>query len=98
MKIGIHEAKGSFSERWIEYLRSKGISYRIVDGYKSDIINQISDCDAFMWNFNHKGAKESKFVKQLLFHFQLPERRYSPTSRPHGISMTKLPRSTFWKQ
>jgi glutathione synthase/RimK-type ligase-like ATP-grasp enzyme len=67
MKIGIHEAKGSFSERWIEYLGSKGISYRVVDGYKSDIINQISDCDAFMWNFNHKGAKESKFVKQLLF-------------------------------
>jgi len=67
MKIGIHHTKGFFSERWIRYCETKGISYKIVDCYKSDIVKQLDDCDALMWHFNHKGARESKFAKQLLF-------------------------------
>jgi glutathione synthase/RimK-type ligase-like ATP-grasp enzyme len=67
MKIGIHKAKGSFSERWIAYCQTKGINYKLVDCYNTDIIQQLSDCDALMWHFNHKGPKESKFAKQLLF-------------------------------
>ncbi|GAF03255.1 ATP-grasp domain-containing protein [Saccharicrinis fermentans] len=67
MKIGIHSALGSFSERWIPYCESKGIDYKLVDCYSTNIIDQLADCDALMWHFNHKGAKESKFAKQLLF-------------------------------
>ncbi len=67
MKIGIHHNTDSFSERWIEYCESRGISYKLVDCYRSDIINQLSDCDSLMWHFNHKGPKDSKFAKQLLF-------------------------------
>ena len=67
MKIGIHKAKGSFSERWIPYCEENNIDYKIVDCYRSDIIQQLSDCDALMWHFNHKGARECKFAKQLLY-------------------------------
>jgi len=70
MKIGIHPAKGSFSERWIPYCEKNGVEYKIVNCYSNDIIEQLSDCDALMWHFNHKGAKESKFAKQLLFSLQ----------------------------
>lgn len=78
MKIGIHEAKGSFSDRWILYCKAKGIDFKLVDCYKSDIINQLSDCDALMWHYNHTGPKESKFAKQLLFSLQAAGRIVFP--------------------
>ena len=67
MKIGIHNSRESFSERWIPYCESHNISFKIVDCYQSDIIEQLNDCDALMWHFNHKSPKASKFARQLLF-------------------------------
>lgn len=67
MKIGIHNSRESFSERWIPYCESNNISFKIVDCYQSDIIEQLNDCDALMWHFNHKSPKASKFARQLLF-------------------------------
>lgn len=67
MKIGIHNTKGLFSERWISYCDANHIDYKIVDCYRNDIMQQLSDCDALMWHFNHKSPKDSKFAKQLLF-------------------------------
>lgn len=78
MKIGIHLTKNFFSERWIEYCKSRNIDYKLVDCYRSDIIQQLSDCDGLMWHFNHKGAKESKFAKQLLFSAQLSGKKTFP--------------------
>jgi len=70
MKIGIHHTEGSFSDRWIAYCREKQISFKLVDCYRSDIVEQLSDCGALMWHFNHKDSKDSKFAKQLLFSLQ----------------------------
>ncbi len=70
MKIGIHPAKGSFSERWVAYCNTNQINYKLVDCYRNDIIQQLSGCDALMWHFNHKGSKDSKFAKQLLYAVQ----------------------------
>lgn len=70
MRLGIHQVKGSFSERWIEYCEEKGIDYKLVDCYKSDIISQLSDCNALLWHYYHNGSKESKFAKQLLYSLQ----------------------------
>lgn len=78
MKIGIHYAKGLFSERWITYCDDKGIEYKLVDCYRSDIIEQLADCDALMWHFNHKGAKESKFAKELLYSVQASGKKVFP--------------------
>jgi glutathione synthase/RimK-type ligase-like ATP-grasp enzyme len=78
MKIGIHHTKGSFSERWISYCEENEINYKLVDCYKTDIIQQLSDCDALMWHFNHKGAKDSKFAKQLLFSVQVLGKKVFP--------------------
>jgi glutathione synthase/RimK-type ligase-like ATP-grasp enzyme len=78
MKIGIHETKGFFSDRWIAYCDAKGISYKIVNCYSSDIIRELSDCDALMWHFNHKSPKASKFAKQLLFSIQSSGKKVFP--------------------
>ncbi len=78
MKIGIHLAEGFFSERWIAYCKNKGIRYKLVNCYDTDILEQLSDCDALMWHFNHKGSKDSKFAKQLLFAVQASGRVIFP--------------------
>ena len=78
MKIAIHETKGFFSDRWISYCVTNHIDYKLVDCYSSDIIQQLADCDALMWHFNHKSPKASKFAKQLLFSVQASGRSVFP--------------------
>jgi glutathione synthase/RimK-type ligase-like ATP-grasp enzyme len=78
MKIAIHQSNGSFSERWIAYCEEMGILWKPVDCYRNDILNQLNDCDALMWHFNHKGPKASKFAKQLLFSVQASGRKVFP--------------------
>jgi len=67
MKIGIHQTKGSFSEYWIAYCIANNINFKLVDCYKSDIIQQLADCDAVMWHFYHVIPKDIIFARQLLF-------------------------------
>ena len=67
MKIAIHHRKKSFSERWINYCNKNNIPYKIVNAYDNNIIEQISDCDAFMWHHSHSHQKDILFAKQLLF-------------------------------
>lgn len=70
MRIAIHHREGSFSDRWIAYCERRGISYKKVDAYASDIVNQVADCDAFMWHHHHALSKDVQFAKQLLFALQ----------------------------
>lgn len=78
MRIGIHHTKGTFSERWIAYCEENNISYTLVDCYHTDIVQQLVDCEALMWHFNHKDSKDSKFAKQLLFALQAARKRVFP--------------------
>jgi glutathione synthase/RimK-type ligase-like ATP-grasp enzyme len=78
MKIAIHLTKGYYSERWVSYCESKGIDYKLVDCYRSDIIDQLSDCDALMWHFSHQSAKASKFAIQLLFAVEASGKKVYP--------------------
>jgi glutathione synthase/RimK-type ligase-like ATP-grasp enzyme len=65
--IAIHSSKDSFSERWIDYCEKTNISFKIVNCYKSDIIEQLSECDALMWHHNHMNPRDVLFAKQLLY-------------------------------
>ena len=67
MKIAIHHRPGSFSDRWIEYCKEKSIEYMIVNAYDSNIIEQVKDCDAFMWHHHHSNVKDTLFAKQLIY-------------------------------
>lgn len=78
MKIGIHSSKGLFSDRWIDYCRDNKIDYKLIDCSRSDIIQQLSDCDGLMWHFNHKSPKASKFAKQLLFAVEASGKKVFP--------------------
>lgn len=78
MEIGIHHTKGFYSEYWITYCELKGIDYKLVDRYRSDNIEQLSDCDALMWHFSHKSPKASKFARQLSYSVQATGRKVFP--------------------
>ncbi len=66
MKIAIHTSEVSYSNLWISYCKDKDIEYKIVDCYRSDIIDQISDCDILMWHYHHKDSRDVLVARQLL--------------------------------
>ncbi|WP_026471759.1 ATP-grasp domain-containing protein [Alkanindiges illinoisensis] len=67
MKIAIHHREGSFSDRWITYCEKQGINYKIVNAFDSNIIQQVGDCDAFMWHHHHGQFKDVLTAKHILF-------------------------------
>lgn len=67
MKIAIHHRAGSFSDRWIAYCTKKNIPYKIVNAFDSNIIEQVKDCDVFMWHHHHGQFKDVLTAKRILF-------------------------------
>ncbi len=78
MKIAIHHRPGSFSNRWIEYCKKKGIDYKIVNAYDSNIIQQIEDCDVFMWHHHQSNYKDVLFARQLLYSIEQSGKKVFP--------------------
>ena len=80
MKIAIHHTPKSqtFSERWVEYCKKNNVDYKIVNSYDTDIIEQVADCDVFMWHHHHNNYKDTLFAKQLLFSLQQAGKRVFP--------------------
>lgn len=67
MKIAIHNREGSFSDRWIEYCKKNNIQYKLVNAFDSDIIQQVQDCDVFMWHHHHGYFKDVITAKRIIF-------------------------------
>lgn len=69
MKIAIHDSKKEnfFSKRWIEYCNNNNIQFKIVNAYDNDIINQVNDCDIFMWHHSNYDYRDALFAKQLIY-------------------------------
>lgn len=83
MKIAIHHTSNSkgFSGRWIDYCEKRHIDYKIVNAYDSDIVEQLKDCDAFMWHHHHANYKDTLFAKQLLFSLEMDGKKVFPNIR-----------------
>lgn len=67
MKIAIHDTPGSYSDIWIRFCKENNLEYKIVNCYKYDIIEQLSDCNGLMWHWNQNDYKVALFAKQLTF-------------------------------
>jgi len=65
MLLAIHNQPGSFSDLWIDYCNKKNISYKIVDCYSSDIINEIKECTGLLWHWNQVDYRAMLIAKQL---------------------------------
>ena len=80
MKIAIHHRQGSFSDRWITYCQEKGIEYKLVNAYDSDIIKQVEGCDAFMWHFHQGDYRDMQMAKALILSLETKGVRCFPNS------------------
>lgn len=78
MKIGIHNRLGSFSEKWICYCKKNNIDYKVVNAFDDDIIEQLSDCEAFMWHHHYDEHKDFIYAKQLLSALQQSGKKVFP--------------------
>lgn len=67
MRIAIHHRSDSYSEQWIEFCQKHNIQYKIVDAYANNILEQVADCDAFMWHHHFHQYKDYLFAKQLIY-------------------------------
>ena len=67
MKIGIQPTPIGFTNSWIEYCEKEKIDYKLVDSFRDDIIEQLTDCDAFMWDYDLILSKDNLVAKRLLF-------------------------------
>ena len=67
MLIAIHDNKIGFTPRWILYLHKLGVKVKLVNCYDSDIIKEISDCDALMWHHWQVKSEDILKAKRLLF-------------------------------
>jgi glutathione synthase/RimK-type ligase-like ATP-grasp enzyme len=65
--IAIQEAKGGFDKRWISYCRRNNIPYKLVNCYRNDIITQLKDCEALLWQYYQGSTKDNLVAKQLIF-------------------------------
>ena len=78
MIIAIHHNPGGFSDRWIEYCKKNSIQFKVVNAYDSNIVEQLKECDAFMWHHSHADPKDVLFAKQLLFSLEESGKRVFP--------------------
>ena len=98
MKIAIHHTEVSFSDRWVSYCVQKNIPYKLVDCYKDNIIQQLSDCDALMWHFHNASPKDTLFAKQLLYSVAASGKKYFLIIIPCGILMIRWGKNICLKQ
>ena len=81
MKIAIHfinSATGIFTDAWIDHCQKLKIPYKLVNCHKSDIMQQLSDCDALMFHFHQASPKHFLFAKQLLYSVQASGKKVFP--------------------
>ena len=65
--LAIHHTEGSFSDYWVEYCEKNKVPYKLVDCYRSDIVQQLGECSALMWHWHHHDARAILFAKQLIY-------------------------------
>jgi glutathione synthase/RimK-type ligase-like ATP-grasp enzyme len=80
VRIGIHNRKGSFSKRWIDYCIQQQIEYKIVDCYQPDILDQLEECEALMWHFTQDKYQDMLFARQLILSIETAGKKVFPNS------------------
>jgi glutathione synthase/RimK-type ligase-like ATP-grasp enzyme len=90
MKIGIHQPDGGYGKYWIAYCIEKNIPYKIVNCYSTDIISDLSDCDALMWHHNHANPKDTLFAKELLISVEASGKLVYPNTNTTWFFNDKL--------
>jgi glutathione synthase/RimK-type ligase-like ATP-grasp enzyme len=66
MLLAIHPHPGSYSDHWIATCRQREIPIRLVDCWKSDIIDQLRGADALLWHWSHGSVEDQLVARQVI--------------------------------
>lgn len=80
MRLAIHDSENTFSQRWLEFCETNQVPYLLVNCYDSDIIEQLSECDALLWNWNNNDHKAKKFARALIYSLESMGKKVFPDS------------------
>jgi hypothetical protein len=64
--LAIHHRKSSFSDRWIAYCDTHGISYKVVNCLNSDCIAQLVGTDALLWHWYMGDPPEQLMARSVI--------------------------------
>ena len=64
--LAIHDSPTGFHPRWIDYCERERIPYRLVNCYASNIIDQVKDCQALMWQHGQSHPKDVLIARPVL--------------------------------
>ena len=78
MKIAIQNHTQGFHKAWIAYCEQHGIAYKLVDAYANDAIEQIRDCDIFLWHFHQGNYKDMQMAQPLLYSLEAMGKKVFP--------------------
>ncbi len=65
--IAIHNSPEGFHPRWIAYCKKKGIEFKLVDCYSSDLIEQLQGSKCLFWHHSQNNPKALIAAKPILF-------------------------------
>ena len=69
MIIGVHPDNNlgtSFSVKWIEFLKARGVEVKILNLLARDFLEQLEGCDGVMWRWFHL-EQDKQSVKNILY-------------------------------
>lgn len=78
--IAIHRRSGSFSDTWIRYCEENAISYKLVDCFSSNIVEQLRGCRGLLWHWPHWDPVAALFARQLTLALEMSGIRVFPSS------------------
>ena len=78
MKIAIQNHTQGFHKAWIAYCEQHDIAYKLVDAYANDAIEQIRDCDIFLWHFYQGNYKDMQMAQPLLYSLEAMGKKVFP--------------------
>jgi hypothetical protein len=67
--IAIHNElrASSFQYLWVNYCKENNISFKLVNCYNTNIIEQLSGCSCLMWHYYHADSKDIVMAKSILY-------------------------------
>lgn len=69
MRVGVHPDNNlgtSFSARWIECLKERGVEVKVLNLLDRDFMEQLEGCDGVMWRWFHL-EQDKQSVKKILY-------------------------------
>lgn len=66
MKIAIHEHRGGFSDKWIQYCINEKLDFCVVDCWDTDIIAKLEPGDLLLWHWSQNDIRALSFARHII--------------------------------